>query len=382
MDFSLTTLFVVPAGNTLPTTGNSSALVPNRLGVYKDDNAAATVGNIATSKYIYIAQGRQQDYPGVGTKKSDKIYLKNLIDFYKVEARETAAVQITDITDFSAVCGEQVTISLRLKSFYLDTAVFNGFTRSFTIQTPCCECGDNPCENVDEEDLIDQFVTLINGDTSDLLGVGNYLIAEKLSAGGGNFKLRLTGIPLTPEGVRCDPSAFPYQYDRMYFWAFPYKGPATSVDYNVWDACDPFATATTIQTSTFPLNSSLEISQMEKDYWSYNMPPIAKELFRWDIWNNGYTSQVVDGTFYDLYFIKFNFAQDNQWNPAPTLDETVIIAVPTGEGASLETLLETYLGTAVDESAEEITTTTTTSTTSTSTTTSTTSSTTTTTTTI
>src|SRR5690606_8682840 len=114
----------------------------NQFGIFKDDNQAATAVNVGSAKYIYAAQGYPQTYPGVGTKKSDKIYADNLIEFYKIEAEDTARVQITDITDFSAVCSETVTLSFWLTSKYIATAVANGLMRSFTIQTPCCACVD------------------------------------------------------------------------------------------------------------------------------------------------------------------------------------------------------------------------------------------------
>lgn len=368
MDFSLTTLFILPASNTLPTTGDTSDLVANQFGVFGPDYAPATAGDVAADPYIILAQGRNVTLPGVGTKRSDRIYTKNIIDWRWVQARATAAVQITDITDFAAVCGEDVTISMRLKSFYLNTAFFNGLTKSFTITTPCCECGDDPCDAVDTEALIDQFVTLINADTQ-LNGVAGFITAEKLFDGEDVAFLRLNGSALTPEGVRCDPSAFPFQYDLLYFWAFAYKGPALSQDYNVWDSCDPFATVTTVQNPTFAMGTDSEIAQLEKDFNSYNTAAINRQLFKWDIFNNAFTSQVVDGTLYDLYYLKFYPDNNRAWTASFPQDETVILANPTGDNAGTIAVLTAFAGTPTNVSGTNITTTTTTTSTSTTTTT-------------
>jgi hypothetical protein len=363
MDFSLTTLFVLPASNTLPTTGTNADLVANQFGIFKPDYSPATAGNVAAQKYIILSQGRQAELPGVGTKDSDFIYLKNVQEWYKVTAHSTASVQITDITDFTAVCGEDVTVSLRLQSFYINTAFFNGLTRSFTITTPCCECGDDPCSDVDAEGLIDQFVTLINADTG-LNGVAQFVIAEKVFDGSDPF-LRINGRQVAAEPTRCDPSAFPYQYDRIMFWAFAYKGPETSQDYNVWDSCDPFATVETVQESTYLRGTSKEVAKLEKDYWSYNTAPIVKRLFKWDIFNGGFTSQVTDGTYYDFYYLKFLSPMNNSWNPTIQQDEAVIIANPTGQNAGTIAVLTAFLGTPTDESGDDFTTTTSTTTTTT-----------------
>src|SRR4051812_30965447 len=94
MDFSLTTLFVLGATNTLPTTGSTANLTAGQFGVFKPDYTPATAGTVAAQPYILLAQGRQQNYPGVGTKKSDKIYLENVTEWYKVTANSSVLPHI------------------------------------------------------------------------------------------------------------------------------------------------------------------------------------------------------------------------------------------------------------------------------------------------
>ena len=65
MDFSLTSVFVVPVGNTLPTTGSSENLTNGQFGVFKDRSwTAATAGNISTASFIEFGQGRPTSYLG------------------------------------------------------------------------------------------------------------------------------------------------------------------------------------------------------------------------------------------------------------------------------------------------------------------------------
>ena len=71
--FALTTLFVVPVGQTaLPSTGSTQDLTKGQVGFYKSDYAVATAANIAASPYFYVAQGRENTYLQ-GSKRSDKI---------------------------------------------------------------------------------------------------------------------------------------------------------------------------------------------------------------------------------------------------------------------------------------------------------------------
>ena len=143
-DFSLTTLFVVPVGQTsLPSSGSTQNLTAGQVGFFKNDYSVATAGNIAAAPYFYVAQGRQNTYLQ-GSKRSDKIKgcpsgsgcSSNVTEWYKVSGCGTPAVQITDVTDWSVQCGEIVTLTLRAHSSYLDTLYFNGFTRSVTVQAP------------------------------------------------------------------------------------------------------------------------------------------------------------------------------------------------------------------------------------------------------
>ena len=140
MDFSLTTLFVVPVGNTLPTTGSTENLNDGQFGVFKDNaRTAGTAGNLGTANFIQFAQGRPS--LGLGTKISDKIKTTKVKKWYKITGNGSASNEIWQFTNFSAACGESITLTLRGHSSYLDTISFNGFTRSYTIQTPCCDWG-------------------------------------------------------------------------------------------------------------------------------------------------------------------------------------------------------------------------------------------------
>jgi len=363
--FSLPTLFILPTSNTLPTTGSTADLTAAQFGVFKPDFTPATAANVAAQPYVYLAQGRIESLPGVGSKKSDKIYLKNVRDWYKMTAHSTAQVQITTIGNFNILCGETITVSLRLTSFYIRTGFFNGLTRSYTVQAPCCACGTSPCTELDPTALVDEFVAKINADVL----VSQFIFASRTGTGT-NSVLSLVGIPLAKDGTRCDPSAFPYEYDRMDFWAFCYAGPETTQDYNVWDNCNQAATVTILQRATFLSGESGQVAQVERNLWSYNQGAQGKELFKWDIFNNANpntVSYVTAGTFYDQYYLKFDSPENINWSMGVPLDEEVLIFNPTGQNAGTIAVLTAFFGTPVDETGNNFTTTTSTSTSTTST---------------
>ena len=362
MDFSLTTMFVVPSGNTLPTTGGPQDLTAGQFGVFDNKYAVAVAGSIANKPYIYLAQGRTVEVPGLGTKVSDKVSKLKVTDWYKVTAEPDKLNQITEVSDFSIECGKTLSVTLRLHSNYIDTAYFNGLTRSVTIPTPCCACGADPCVELDPQATIDLVVAAINADEK----LSEFVEASRTGTGATSV-LRIVGKDLVAlQSNSSNPNTFQFQNDRLWFRVFAYEGAPTSQDDNVYDKCDQVATVTVIQRATYPHGSSAETKILERRYFSYQAK--NKHIFN-DSAYNEYASEVVDGTYYDLFFLKFKHFEDDTWYQGALLDSTVIIAVPTGTNSAIETLLETYLGAAAEYTGTDVTTTTTTSTSSTTTTT-------------
>lgn len=374
MDYSLTTVFVVPVGNTLPTSGTTETLTEGQFGVFKDEQrAAATNGNIAAGAFIQFAQGQPNLY--LGSKISDKIKSTKVKKWYKVTGSATAANEIWKVSDFTASCGEDVTLTLRGHSKYLDTIAFNGLTRSITVKAPCCDCGADPCTQVDNEALVDAIMLKIQQMDAAQVGpnalrIDTFFNFIKVGTGS-NAYILIESKPLTVYAQPCDIAADPYEFDRIWFRVWVYKGPATTVDFIVANACDTAATTTLLQRSSFPRLTSDEVAQMEKDYYSYQSS--FKHLFRFPGYDPYFESWVTAGQLYDMYVIQFDeLTQNNSFTANIQEDERVILFIPQGSTSAIETMLVTYLGAITNESGTAITTTTTTSTTSTSTTTTTT----------
>jgi len=373
-DFSLTTLFVVPVGQTaLPSSGSTQNLTAGQVGIFRSDYSLATAGNIAASPYFYVAQGRTNTYLQ-GSKRSDKIKgcpsgsgcSSNVTEWYKVSGCPTAANQITDVTDFTVQCGESITLTLRAHSSYIDTLYFNGFTRSVTIQAPCCGCDENPCDDVSADTIINLLIAKLtqqaSGINPDNISFNTFFTFENV----GGTILRITGKPLTQYGQPCDVAAFPFEYDRMSFRTFVYAGPATTADFIVADACNLVANPIITQRASYATGTSEEIAQLEKNFYSYQAGYL-KHLYRMAGYNENFESWVSGGTTYDTFYIRFNEynKSEYQWGDYIMEDSTVILAIPnattSGISAAIEAVLVAALGTVVDQGIPCITTTTTTS---------------------
>jgi len=377
-DFSLTTVFVVPVGQTaLPSSGSTQNLTAGQVGIFKSDYSLATAVDIAASPYFYVAQGRDNTYLQ-GSKRSDKIKgcpsgsgcNSNVTEWYKVSGCPTAANQITDVTNFTVQCGETITLTLRAHSSYIDTLYFNGFTRSVTIQAPCCGCDENPCDDVSDNTIINLLIAKLTqqapGINPDNINFNTFFTFENV---GGNI-LRITGKPLTAYGQPCDIAAFPFEYDRMSFRTFVYSGPATTADFIVADACNLVANPIITQRASYATGTSAEIAQLEKNFYSYQAGYL-KHLYRMNGYNENFESWVSPGVTYDTYYIKFNEYNKSAyvWGDYIHEDSTVIIATPQTQiggaanpiGGLIEAVLVAGLGAVVDQGIPCITTTTTTS---------------------
>jgi hypothetical protein len=329
-DFSLTTLFVVPVGQlSLPSSGSTQDLTAGQVGFFRNDYSVATAGNIAAAPYFYVAQGRQNTYLQ-GSKRSDKIKgcpsgsgcSSNVTEWYKVSGCGTPAVQITDVGNWSVQCGEVVTLTLRGHSSYLDTLYFNGFTRSVTVQAPCCDCGADPCADVNTNALINQFIYQLNlaapGNNPDNITLSDFYTFENV----GGTILRIVANPVV------------------------------------------------VQRSSYPTGTAEEIAQLEKNFYSYQAGYL-KHLYRMNGYNENFETYVSTGVIYDTYYIKFNQFDRSayQWGDYIYEDSMVILAAPNaatpgnaGIATAVEAVLEAALGAVVDNNACITTTTTTTST--------------------
>jgi len=374
-DFSLTTLFVVPVGSTIANSGSTQDLTAGKVGFFKSDYTFAAAGTIAASPYFYVAQGRVNTYLQ-GSKRSDKIKgcpsgsgcTSNVTEWYKVTGCATPLTQITDISSWTVQCGQDVTVTLRAHSSYLDTLYFNGFTRSVTVKAPCCDCGANPCTDVNVPALIDEIIVALQqsapGINPDDISFNNFYQFQRLGNNASAI-LRITGKPLTKYGQPCDVAAFPQEYDRMWFRAFVYEGPATTADFIVADACNLVANAQVVQRSSYAYGQSDEIAQLEKNYYSYQAGYL-KHLYRMAGYNENFESWVSSGVTYDTYYIKFNDYDRSaySWGDYIHQDSTVIIAVQNGSAAatSVSDILTQALGTPVEQGSVCLTTTSTTTT--------------------
>ena len=368
-DFSIPLLLVATNG-TIATANGPQDLTAGQIGVFDNTYTIANSGSIAAKPYIYIAEGRNNTIPGVGEKRSDKIAATNVLDWYKVTAQTNSSNELATFANFNFLCQQDIVFSLRVHSDYTDIGFYNGYTTEVTVTTPACACGAAPCAALTGtaiDAIVDQAIARFQANPV----VSQFLTFSRVGTGA-TATLLVSTKPLPVYSNPYDISAYPFRYDRMWFRGFVAADPATTQDFEVNAPNNQVGTFTINQRSLFQSGSSAEIAQLEINWYSYQVPAF-KALYRNLGWNAAFVSNVVPGTFYDVYWLKYwPYQEGHSFTDTVGEIESVMIAFPTGTGAAFETLMTAYIGAPADKSATNPTTTTTTSTSTTSTTTTTT----------
>lgn len=339
MTFSLSNIFVVQNSNTLPTTGSTQNLAPGQFGIFLPDYTPATVGNITNAKYFYLAQGRISPAPGEGSKRSDRIYPANVISWEFGTGQASSSLQITQISNLTIGCNEDLTVTLRLHSMYIDTAYHNGLTRSVMVTTPCCNCGANPCDSLTAIQIQDVMIAVANEINADTI-LNKFVYAETIGTGA-STAININGIPLDEYGLPCDLTAYPYQFDRMYFWTFVRTGPELTTDYEVYDICNPVATVTVLQRSSYPKFVWKEVHQRELDLYAYQAT--FKAIFK-DPGFNGEWQEYANNPVFNFYYLKFHEPTNPSWGNQEPQDEAIELYIPQGQDSGIAAILTAALG--------------------------------------
>lgn len=340
MIFLLPHVFVSPVGNTLPTTGTTSDLTANQLGIFLPNFTPATAGNAAAAEYLRVVQQRPNSDLNLPTVKSDKIYADKVIKKYKIVGSAGDVLEAT-ISDFDVRCDENLSLTLRVWENDLEISYANGYTRTFTKKAPCCDCDGDPCESVSTEDLetlIAEFVDDINGDPI----LSKYMTA---SVGSDDVSIDLVGINQVDAPV-SDKLANTYRPNATSFKAWAYRGAPTTQDIIDYDSCEAIGTFTITQEIGYPVGTSQQVEMIERSKHSYKIP-IFKDYYKGgDAFNGLYHSNVTAGTLYDQLVIEFyNPETPVGWNSQVAQTSVVQIFTPQAQTSAVEAILTPKYGT-------------------------------------
>ena len=336
MDFSLTTLFVVPTNGALAT-GDSGTMTQNKIGVFLDGGKTLGTTSNVVGKKIQVMQGRSlEDMKRLGSKKSGVFSKDSMLEWYKVLPTTGNQTTKIELTSFKFKCGEDYAFTMKFSSFYLGASYYDGLVESVFFNAPCCDCDATPCEYLTDGETLTLLTALVADANAKWGALATFVLTGTTAA---TFKITITSMPLTAYQNTC--AMFqPAILDEMLMFPYLYIGPKNSqTPLTESLKCREGMEVTVTQRATYSSGTANDVKIMEYHFNSYQSD--FKKMSMNQEWNQHFTSQ-VDGTAYTMYYIKFKNISDSNatWASYVHTDQAIIIAVPSEANVFEPTLID------------------------------------------
>ena len=161
--------------------------------------------------------------------------------------------------------------------------------------------------------------------------------------------VKLEGKVLDEFGNACVPDAVPYVFNLVRFKVAVHEGPYNTQDFDIENYCSPIAVTTT-QDIKYPLGAGAAMAEMERHYFTNNLPATADARRYWNpIYNedsNGFL-YVNSGTTYDMYEITYNEPSPLGFEKKTENVHSVVILAASAVSAAVTTALNNVLPTSL-----------------------------------
>ena len=161
--------------------------------------------------------------------------------------------------------------------------------------------------------------------------------------------VKLEGKVLDEFGNACVPDAVPYVFNLVRFKVAVHEGPYNTQDFDIENYCSPIAVTTT-QDIKYPLGAGAAMAEMERHYFTNNLPATADARRYWNpIYNedsNGFL-YVNSGTTYDMYEITYIEPSPIGFEKKTENVHSVVILAASAVSAAVTTALNNVLPTSL-----------------------------------
>lgn len=271
-------------------------------------NASPLLSKYVTASYVYK-----------GTLPTYK-YTLTLPDSFGTGA---AATYITSTLQPAFPAGTYGTITLTADADGADDANTTGNTM-FEIATP----------------LVD--ITL--------MPVFNGVAWEKVLVSAGSVTacgVKITGNALDEFGNACVPDAVPYVFNLVRFKVNIHEGPYNTQDFDIENFCAAIPVTTT-QEIKYPIGAGKAMAEMERHYFTNNLPAVAEARYYWNpIYNEDVKFYVNNAATYNAYELTYEEASADGFEKKTVNTHSVLILVDSTASAlitSVENLLTNFTG--------------------------------------
>ena len=161
--------------------------------------------------------------------------------------------------------------------------------------------------------------------------------------------VEIEGKVLDEFGNACVPDAVPYVFNLVRFKVNVHEGPYNTQDFDIENFCSPWAITTT-QEIKYPLGVGVAMAEMERHYFTNNLPATADARRYWNpIYNedsNGFL-YVNSATTYDMYEITYIEPSPIGFEKKTENVHSVVILAASGVTAAVTTALNNVLPTSL-----------------------------------
>ena len=161
--------------------------------------------------------------------------------------------------------------------------------------------------------------------------------------------VKIEGKVLDEFGNACVPDAVPYVFNLVRFKVNVHEGPYNTQDFDIENFCAAIAVTTT-QDIKYPLGVGAAIAEMERHYFTNNLPATADARRYWNpIYNedsNGFL-YVNPATTYDMYEVTYLESSPVGFEKKTQNVHSVIILAASAVSAAVTTALNNVLPTSL-----------------------------------
>ena len=161
--------------------------------------------------------------------------------------------------------------------------------------------------------------------------------------------VEIEGKVLDEFGNACVPDAVPYVFNLVRFKVNVHEGPYNTQDFDIENFCSPWAITTT-QEIKYPLGVGVAMAEMERHYFTNNLPATADARRYWNPIYNEDTNAflyVNSATTYDMYEITYIEPSPVGFEKKTENVHSVVILAASAVTAAVTTALNNVLPTSL-----------------------------------
>ena len=159
--------------------------------------------------------------------------------------------------------------------------------------------------------------------------------------------VKITGNALDEFGNACVPDAVPYVFNLVRFKVNIHEGPYNTQDFDIENFCAAIPVTTT-QEIKYPVGAGKAMAEMERNYFTNNLPAVAEARYYWNpIYNNDVVFYVDNTKTYNAYELTYEEASPDGFEKKTVNTHSVLLLVDSTASAlitSVENLLTNFTG--------------------------------------